>query len=81
MHTTRSMWSSATKDIQVLYNFETNQVALIDFWFLLAYSIAGIFLCQMVDKFDKPKFIFAQYSTVAVIVSCLGMCMWIPDES
>lgn len=74
------MWSSATKDIQLLYNFETTQVALIDFWFLLAYSIAGIFLCQIVDKFNKPKVILIQYTTVAVIVSCLGMCMWIPDE-
>ena len=78
LHTTRSMWSSATKDIEKLYGFTTKQIAMVDMWFLLAYSIGGIFLCQIADKYEKRRIIVLQYTIVAAITSCLGLCMFIP---
>lgn len=80
LHTTRSMWSSATKDIQKVYGFSTQQLALVDTWFLLAYSIGVMFLSQIADKFQKRKIIIVMYTIVALLTASTGMCMWIPVE-
>ena len=45
LHTTRSMWSSATKDIENMYEgFDTNNIALMNMCFLTSYSVGGFFL-------------------------------------
>lgn len=72
LHCTRAIWSAATKDFKTLYGFTTNQVAAMNMCFLLSYSIGGIFLGQLADKYPKRKLIFAIYTSVALVIFILG---------
>jgi sugar phosphate permease len=58
LHATRSAWSLATGDLTSYYGFQTGTIADMNATFLFFYSLGGIFLGHMADKFRKSRLIF-----------------------
>ena len=76
LHSTRSSWSMASKDIKDLYNFNTNAISDMNATFLFTYSLGGIFLSHLGDVYDKRKLIFIMYILIAMVVAALGYLMF-----
>lgn len=72
LHVTRSVWSAATKDMEVLYGFSTEQVAYMNMCFLLSYSIGGILISQLADKYQKKVLIAVLYTAISITTCAIG---------
>ena len=70
LHVTRSVWSAATKDMELLYGFSVEQVAYMNMCFLLSYSVGGILISQLVDKYEKKLLIAVLYTLIS-LTNCL----------
>ena len=80
LHATRSAWTLATKDLIGLYGFSDGVVADMNATFLFCYSLGGIFLSHLGDKYCKPKLIFTMYTLIAIVMALLGSLMWISTD-
>ena len=78
LHSTRSAWSLATSDLTSYYEFRTGLIADMNATFLFFYSLGGIFLGHLADKYAKPRLIFVQYTMIAMVQISLGCLMYVP---
>jgi hypothetical protein len=67
LHATRSAWSIASSDLTSYYGFSTSTIADMNATFLFFYSLGGIFLGHLADKYGKSRLIFCQYSMIALV--------------
>lgn len=81
LHATRSAWSVATGDLKIIYGFTTDQISNINADFLLFYSIGGIVLGGLGDRYKKNRLIFVMYLMIAIVMVGLGCVMFIPVEN
>lgn len=77
LHATRSAWSLATSDLTSYYSFTTGTIADMNATFLFFYSLGGVFLGHMADKYGKSRLIFCQYSMIALVQISLGSLMFV----
>lgn len=82
LHATRSVWSAATKTIEIVYDGEITQddIAGMNTAFLACYGIGGFFTGQLADKFKKRKLIFALYSLITLSMVGLGLLSLAPED-
>lgn len=81
LHATRSAWSLATKDLEVIYGFSTGEISYMNATFLLAYSLGGFFLSHLGDVYSKRHLICLMYSLIALIEIILGSMQFVPLDS
>ena len=79
LHCTRVIWSDATKDFTDLYDISSTEVAAMNMCFLVCYAIGNMTLGQMADRYNKNRFVLVMYSSVAVVVLCLGLLHLVED--
>ena len=72
LHSTRTVWSAATKDFKNIYNFSDDEVGNMNACFLGAFALSSFFLSQFADKIKLKYLIPAIWCSVAVVMCALG---------
>ena len=77
LHSTRSVWSAATKDLISLYDFSVSDIAKMNSIFLFAYSAGGVAFGQLADRYKLKYLIPVLYTLIALSISSLGVLHYV----